>query len=328
METLATPFLNRPGAAQAPRTFVIHAHRDWTASITAGDHEFFRKLSRQASARGLPSRVVAAGSNASRLMLEQRHVHLIVGGPPGYGPGRLHARPAHVWGFWYLDEVGTGWHSSLRFARFHPEEVDAEKAAWFFNGVTGYMLRENVSNRPQQPRLPQPLPDAAAVIFCQTETPAEPFQYLTVEQMIRVTARTHPDRRVYVKPHPDQTKPDRKRLMDIAADHVNVSVTDASVHDLTAASEIAVTQNSAAGFEALMQRKPVITCGKSDYWHATLTPKSENDLRDALLYGPEEMRDFPFEKYLYWFLDRNCLEPARPEFAKRAWARIRDKALL
>nr|WP_253913377.1 hypothetical protein [Pseudoruegeria sp. HB172150] len=146
--------------------------------------------------------------------------------------------------------------------------------------------------------------------------------------MIRIAATTCAEERIYVKPHPDQSKQDRKALFEIAADYRNVTVTVASVHDLSAASRMVVTQNSSAGFEALMQRKCVITCGKSDYWHATLTPRRENDLRDALLYGSEEMNGFPYEKYLYWFLGQSCLEPAKDNFTRRAWTRIRDKVFL
>ena len=174
-----------------------------------------------------------------------------------------------------------------------------------------------------------PLQPAAAVIYCQEiEDSHNRSHYLTTEQMIRTTASTCREELVYVKPHPAQSKPARKAIMDVAADYQNVIVSEASLHDLTEASRVVVTQNSAAGFEALMQRRCVITCAKSDYWHATLTPKRESDLREALQFGPEAMADFPYEKYLYWFLDRNCLEPAKDEFAKRAWARIRDKAFL
>ncbi len=89
-----------------------------------------------------------------------------------------------------------------------------------------------------------------------------------------------------------------------------------------------VTQNSAAAFEALMQKKPVITCARSDFWHATLTARNVGDLREALLHGSEAMANFAFEKYFYWLLSRNCLEPQQDDFAARAWARIRDKAYL
>ena len=52
------------------------------------------------------------------------------------------------------------------------------------------------------------------------------------------------------------------------------------------------------------------------------------DLAEALRFGPEAMADFEYEKFFYWFLDRNCLEPAKEEFTQRAWARIKDKAYL
>jgi hypothetical protein len=253
----------------------------------------------------------------------------MVGDLPSYGRGRLHAMPTYIWGFWYLDEVGVHWNSSLRFARFCPNEVDSGKAEYFYNGVTGYMLRENVSKFPQEVRMKNPMQPAAAVIYCQEiEGYHNRSYYLNTEQMIRITAQTCPDDLVYVKPHPLQSKTMRKAIMDVAADYRNVTVSDASVHDLTDASRMVITQNSAAGFEALMQKRCVITCGKSDYWHATLTPKRESDLREALKFGPEAMADFPYEKYLYWFLHLNCLEPAKDDFAKRAWARIKDKVFL
>lgn len=328
MENLARP-LFRQSEIQERKSLIIHCAAGWLKSVQEGKHDFFRKLVRHVTLNGMTSRVVAAEGHAARLMMEQNHLHLMVGCPPGYGHGRLHAVPSHVWGFWYLDELGADWHSSLRFQRFRPDEIDAEKAEYFFNGVTGYMLRENVSKRAQPARLEQPLAPAAAVIFCQEiELQQERCHYLTTEQMIRVTAETHRDETIYVKPHPDQPKLVRKALFDLAAQFPNVRVLDASIHDLIQASRAVVTQNSSAGFEALMQKKPVITCAKSDYWHATLTPRRESDLRDALLYGEDEMADFAFERYLYWFLERHCLEPAKKDFGQRAWVRIRDKLCL
>lgn len=328
MEMLA-PSLTRQSQVQERKALVIHCAAGWLKSVQDGKHDFFRKLTRHVTLHGMTSRLVAAEGHAARLLLEQNHLHLMVGCPPGYAPGRLHANPSHIWGFWYLDEIGAGCHSSLRFARFHPSMVDAEKAAYFFNGVTSYMLTENVSKRSQPPRAPQPLPEASATVFCQEiELAQERSHYLTTEQMVRLAAETHPGERVYVKPHPEQPQLVRKALFDLASRYRNVTISEASVHDLIQASRMVVTQNSSAGFEALMQSKPVITCGKSDYWHATLTPRTEADLHDALRFGPEEMAEFPFEKYFYWFLDRNCLEPAKKDFGPRAWARIRDKLCL
>lgn len=313
----------------AHNALVIHAAEAWYKSIQDGKFDFFTKLVRHATRQGVASRIVTLGGATSDLLLGQDHINIIVGDAPSYGPNRLHALPGYLWGFWYFDELGVFANSSLRFARFAPQQIDEAKAQYFFNGVTSYMLRENVSKQSQEVRMKNPLQEAAAVVYCQEiEGAAWRSHSLTTEEMIRTTAATCKDSRVYIKPHPNQSKAGRKAILDIAADYQNAQVSDASVHDLTQASRMVVTQNSAAGFEALMQRRCVITCGKSDYWHATLTPKTVPDLREALKFGPEAMADFPYEKYFYWFLDRNCLEPSKPEFERRAWARIKDKFFL
>ncbi|MEL7114658.1 MAG: hypothetical protein AAGP08_03565 [Pseudomonadota bacterium] len=325
MQNLRSAF----GARQTPsvpHALVIHADGDWYKSIQDGKFDFFTKLVRHATRQGVASRIVALGGQTSKLLLDQDHINIIVGDSPSYGPNRLHALPGYLWGFWYFDELGVFANSSLRFARFAPEQIDEKKARYFFNGVTSYMLRENVSKAPQEPRMKAPMDPAAVVVFCQEiESAGFRTHYITTEQMIRTAASICKDERIYVKPHPNQSKAARKAILDIAADYQNAHVSDASVHDLVEASRMVVTQNSAAGFEALMQRRCVITCAKSDYRHATLTPKTVTDLKEALLFGAEAMADFDYEAYLYWFLDRNSLEPAKPEFEKRAWARIKDK---
>ena len=316
-------------ATSEPSALVIHAEGSWFKSIQDGKFDFFTKLVRHATKQGISSRIVATGGSTSRLLLDQDHINIIVGDQPSYGANRMHVLPGYIWGFWYLDEVGVFANSSLRFARFAAEEIDADKAEYFFNGVSGHMLRENVSKAPQEVRMKNPMRAAAAVIYCQDIEHLTPrTHFLTTEQMIRTAAETCKDELVYVKPHPSQNKTMRKVLMDIAADYQNVIISDASIHDLTDAARMVLTQNSAVGFEALMQKRCVITCAKSDYWHATLTPKTVPDLKEALQYGPEAMSDFPYAKYFYWFLERNSLEPAKAEFEKRAWSKIQEKFAL
>ena len=327
-DTVRSSFQARRSGGEA-RALVIHAEGSWLKSIQDEKFDFFNKLVKHAVTQGFTTRFVAAEGSASKMLLGQDHINIMVGDLPGYGRNLLHAMPSYVWGFWYFDEVGVHWNSSMRFARFAPEQIDRDKAEYFFNGVTGYMLRENVSKFPQEVRMKNPLQPAAAVVFCQEiEGYRNRSHYLSTEQMIRTAASTCKDEKVYVKPHPAQSKMSRKAVLDVAADYQNVVVSDASIHDLIEASRCVVSQNSAAGFEALMHRRCVITCGKSDYWHATLTARRDGDLREALQFGPEAMADFDYAKYLYWFLDRNCLEPAKDEFTKRAWARIKDKMFL
>ncbi|MBU0642050.1 MAG: hypothetical protein KJ731_20690 [Alphaproteobacteria bacterium] len=328
MEQLKSPLAAR-NIPKGVKSCVVHGYGSWFDAIGHGRHDFFTKLMPKLTREGITPYLVEGDSRTSRALLLENHLHIIVGGPAMFGPTILHAYPSYLWGFWYFDELGHGANSSLRFSRFPEHEVDREQADYFFNGVTGFMLRENVSKLGQEPRMDAPLRPATATILCQAienETPRT--HYLTTKEMIVTAAEFDRDAVVYVKPHPHQGKLGRRHILEICADHPNVKVSDASIHDLIEAARVVITQNSSAGFEALMQRKPVVTCGKSDYWHATLTPRNISELRDAIGFGPETMSSFDYAGYFNWFLEKQCLEPAKDNFAPRAWARVRDKLIL
>jgi hypothetical protein len=311
------------------KSVIIHAYGSWYEALGQNKHDFFTKLAQKLKHHDISPYLVNGNSRTSRGLLTQAHLHIIVGGPAMYGPGILHAFPSYIWGFWYFDELGFGSNSSLRLTSYTSDDNDQDEAEFFFNGVTGYMLRENVSTLPQEQRFDAPLHTATAVIFCQRNNLALPRpNHLTTDQMIETAARFDPNTIVYVKLHPHQSKVGRQHILETCAAFPNVQTTQASVHDLIQSARVVITQNSAAGFEALMQKKPVITCAKSDYWHATLTPHTIEDLHAALENGPEIMRDFDYEGYFHWFLAKRCLEPSKDNFADRAWDRVRDKLMI
>ena len=307
------------------RTVVLHTNEYWHAPIRDGRIDFFDKLFKLLVHKGVAIRLVSLGGTASDVLLGQDHLNIIVGDKNRAGRNLLYAAPTYIWGFWYLDPKGVNWTSSIRRAAFDPGQVDLERAEYFFNGVSGYMLRENVSRAPQPPRADPPLEPAAAVIFCQDiQALDDPPHFLNTADIIRTTAdAVHGI--VYVKPHPNQSRGELRRIEAAVTACPNAQISVASVHDLVGAARVVVTQNSAAGFEALMQRKPVITCARSDFWHATLTPRTAADLAEAVRFGPAAMADFAYEKYFWWFLEGHCLEPQKEDFDARVWARIRDR---
>lgn len=307
---------------------LIHAQQSWRDSILSGKHDFFVKLGAMLRARGFDPVVIGADRPAARTLRGRCALDLIVGDQPGTGPRCLHALPSPVWGFWYLDPLGVHAHSSLVWRDFCPGSVDADRARWFFDGVAGHMLRENISKFPQAPR-GAPLPPARAVVFLQDIDRFRIRQhYLNTDDMLTTTLTALAGQRVYVKPHPDQSPDSLARVRAILSDHPAAQISTASLHDLIAASAMVVTQNSAAGFEALMQRKPVITCARAAYHHATCVAKTPHSLTIALADAPARMAGFPFDKYLTWFLADACLEPAKPDFDARAWAIIADRLFL
>ncbi|TYP85408.1 capsular polysaccharide biosynthesis protein [Maritimibacter alkaliphilus HTCC2654] len=331
VEEIATPASARMLMKQGRRVLIIHADRDKLDSVVNGTDGFFPKLAERALRDGIQTRVVRAESKVAAMMSAPglRNVHITMGDAPRYVPDALHVALGPVSGFWYLDEVGVKANSSIRFNQFAPERIEKEPAEYFFNGVTGWMLSHNVSPIRQPARVDGGLDRARATIFCQEiERHTHRAHFLTTEEMIRTVAEHERERLIYLKPHPAQSKPMRRDIIAVAQDYPNVMVTDASVHDLAAAADIVVTQNSGAGFEALMQKKTVVTCAKSDYWQATLTARTATELREAMDYGRASMKGFPYEKFLYWFLHRHLLEVAKDNFADRAWERIADKVFL
>lgn len=315
--------LRHPGQLLSGKTpLVVHASEDWHDKIRAGQIDFFETIAARAGAHGHKPLLVAMGSLLSRAVLETDHRQIVIGKLRPRGATILHAHPSYLWGFWYLDPCGYYWHSSLVERRFDPGVVDDAQAEWFFNGVAGHMTRKNVSKLPQPARGGSDLAPAAAVVFLQQIDGFKTrVHHVDTLEMIEQTARGA-DGTVYVKLHPVQSDDTRAAVLALCADLGNVEVTAANVHDLIAISEVTVTQNSATGFEALMQRKPVITCARIDYHHATVVARSGPELRRAVRTAPQMLAGFPYEKYLYWFLHENMLEPRQPAFAERAWTRL------
>ncbi len=326
MELITTP---RKARATGARRVVFHATDNWLAQVEANSAPIFKQIQEALAGKSIPCQLIKHASKAAEVALtDPDAAHIMLGAPALFGPRILHLSQAPIWGFWHLDELGAGWQSSLRLSEFDAHNIDEDRASYFFNGVSGYMLRENVSIEPQEHRMHGTLQGAKATVFCQPQTEdAAQSTYLSTEEMIRTAAEFDPKATVYVKLSLEHLKDERRHIMAVTQDYPNVKLSEASVHDLVEASDLVITQNATAGFEALMQKCPVITCAKSPYWHATLTAKNRADLREALEYGTLAMFDFPYEKYFYWSLQKHGFEPAKEVFAKRFLARFDDKIM-
>ncbi|MFC3182855.1 capsular polysaccharide export protein, LipB/KpsS family [Cypionkella sinensis] len=306
-----------------PASVIVHAGESWYQDVALGRFDFFEKLGHRAQEEGLTALLAPSESAVSaQLLQDRRHVHILIGPRAPIGPGILHAHPGYLRGFWYLDPVGVNMASSLIRRAFKPDQIDAKAARFFFNGVAGWNLRQNVSKFPQAER--RVLPAAFATLFLQDiEHFASPVHYIETTKMLKLVAREADGARVYVKLHPLQRAETVAWVQQQARKLANLVISDASVHDLAQAAQMVVTQNSAAGFEALMQKKPVITCAQCDYHHATVVANRPALLVQALHSATLSHAGFDYEKYLYWFLAQNLLEPAKPEFPDLAWARIK-----
>lgn len=297
------------------RLLIVHAKESWFESVRTGKFDFFLKIEMATLQYGIRCKVVRAESQFSRKLRRKEHIHLILGEVPDTGERALHVMPSYVWGFWYLDRYGVHAKSSIGTLDFQPSSIEQAPAEYFFNGVSGHMLRENISKFPQAKRLETPLETADVVVFLQQiDSYKEKVHFVDTRTMISVAAKVFKKGRVFVKAHPAMSETARADIVNLCESYENITLSDASVHDLIAASSVVLTQNSAAGFEALMQKKPVVTCAKTDYWHATSVARSADELADKLESAAAELKNFPYEKYLYWFLHEHNLEPQSEDF--------------
>lgn len=303
----------------AGRRLIVHAAESWFEAVRSGRFDFFVKLAATARAEGVQALLVKAERPASLRLLGQRGLHLMIGPRHPVAPHVLHVHPGYLWGFWYLDPEGVNYRSSLTHRPFDPAGIDPQEAAAFGRDLRDRLVAANVSKFPQAARAA--LPPAYAAIFVQEiERYGTPVHHIDTETMLRVTAEAAQGAPVLVKLHPAQSPDTAARLTALAASLPGVTITAASLHDIAAAARVIVTQNSAAGFEALVQHRPVITCAVSDYAAATVVARRPADLAQALRDAPARLAAFPYDAFLYWFLRQTQFEPAAPDFAARVWA--------
>jgi len=305
-----------------PDALIVHAHGKRYNAVAQGRLSFFERIAEHGLSLGIPSYLVDQSDIASKILRDSNHINIIFGPSQEDGENIFHADESYIVGFWYLDPKGVFWNSSLQEKSFDQTKIDIKKATYFFNGVSGFMTRENYSKRPQSDRAASTLPGAQAVIFTQNiEKYMRPIHHLTLREIVETTA-SGSDELVYLKPHPLFDAGALKSLADICKPFPNVQISNASVHDLIQASGLVISQNSAAGFEAMMHQTPAILCAECDYHHGAMTARTPQQLTDAIQNAPSFAKSFPFTKYFYWFLHDQMLEVQKPDFADRAWTRL------
>jgi|GEM_PF-2735920 len=88
---------------------------------------------------------------------------------------------------------------------------------------------------------------------------------------------------VVVKKHPMDSRLETDRLLESFSKKYNhLQVSRAPIHALVSGARCVVTINSGVGIEALLQLKPVITTGRSEYGEATLVAHDMDQLKAAL----------------------------------------------
>ena len=218
----------------------------------------------------------------------------------------LNAGVAYFWEYWHLDAQGTKAFSSIGGRHYEPAAVSETRSRTFAANLRK-RYRDKRRSKYDQPMDQRSFAQGALAVFFQGDYPvksgASTWDDLEILEAVQAEAG---DRPIVVKPHPhSSTKTDMYRLQKAAQMDTRITVTDANVHDILAASACTVSVNSTVALEGFLQGVPAILFGRADFHHVAACVDQETRFAAAL--DQALARQVDYDRYLAWYFLKNCL---------------------
>ncbi len=217
-------------------------------------------------------------------------------------------RRAYHYPFWQIEPVPQRWRFRVARARYAPQQIDPAEARAFAD-----QLRKRV--------LPGPPPVHGDLVLVPLQghiRRCRSFQVASPLRMIETVART--GRRTVATLHPGESynPADLAALDSLAARHPNLTVGGDTMRLLRDCAFV-VTQNSAVAFDGYLLGKPAVLFAQIDFHHIGLNV-AELGAERALEQAPTHRPDF--DRYLFWFLQKQAINASRPDAGARILAQM------
>lgn len=295
------------------RPFRIHLDPASLRQARAGGHNFLNKLAEVLSEHGFAPELRDDGP-VERLRSAVLPGWSLFHMEPPEGERSLVFRRAYVTPFWQIDHSEKRWEWGVARARFDPASVDRAEAQAFarfwrkrlYSSETEGQGGEDFTFVPLQARLEEQRSFQAAAPLRMLET---------------VLDRLAP-RPVIATLHPKVRYGEHEiaALDRLCARHPRLAVRRLPAPELLRRCAMVVTENSAAAFEALFFRKPVLLFAGIDFHHPFASVWRDGmDAAFDSLAGPEP----DYDAYLWWYLQGQSLNAGKPDIKARIAARLR-----
>ena len=125
-------------------------------------------------------------------------------------------------------------------------------------------------------------------------------------QMIETVLEHDPDREVLAKLHPKETYAAAEmRALERLAEHPRLRIVEGDLEPYLAGGDYVVAMNSSVVLKGLFFEKPAILFADCEFHHICQSVPRDGDVAGAFR---QVMAARPaFEKYLFWYLQRNCI---------------------
>jgi hypothetical protein len=230
-------------------------------------------------------------------------------------PMALNLGIAYLGGYFYVDSKGVNFESAVTDKQFHPARVPLDRAQAFFAELRQTWVEARKSRQPQKDTRQDFGQGHLAVFLQDWSDPVERAQLVDSETMVRTVVEGAGGRRVVVKPHPRyKGRETRAILKYLRGSGADVQITDANVHDILHGAAATVSISSSLALEGMLHRVPAILFGRMDLHHCATTVANPADWPAALTAALGT--DWPFERYLLWFLRWQNIDASRPFLPK------------
>lgn len=284
------------------KKFIIHSHESMRINIASGQHKFSNLMQKLFEDIGFECQLK---DHTTRQIVRARidqnyHIFHING---AQGPRALNMRKSFYNPFWTIEKPNTRHWGRIAHKAFNPQIVGPGLATPFFKR----MKRNHIEAGHEQAEYVGHVLIPMQGKLCKKR----PWQFADLATMVQTIRTNDPDRHIILKPHPREVYSQAElSLVKALAHQPNVEVVDAPIHALLSGCAYVATQNSAVAFEGILLRKPAILFAQAHYHHLFPVIRKPEDAAEA--FARVKAENFPFEKYLYWYLHMNSINVRHP----------------
>jgi len=280
--------------------------------MRAGKHHRFFSPAREAFQEiGFDVNILEDTDNARQASIEKNSYALFHYKDP-FHDHALDARSAYIGPFYKLESQTYRQDFRATSKAFRPARINGDLARKFFKN-----WQKNV--------IGQPTPEHIGAVLIPLQgklTRCRVGQSMSPIEMIKTTLELETTRPVIIKKHPREDYSDAElEALDQVLQHPRAHLAQGDLNNLLAGCAYVVAQNSSVALKGLFHRKPGILFAHSEFHHAfqSVQYRPVEQCFAHVLENPP-----PFAKFLFWYLQRNCINTSREFVQERILQQCRE----
>ncbi len=296
----------------AIKTLDIYLPEGLCRHLNAGKkHPFFTATIAAFSENGFDVNLII-DTDAARMASLDKNAYAMFHYKDPFHDHALDARSAYIGPFYKLESETYRQDFRTTGKKFRPAKIDGKLAQRFFRN-----WRENV--------IGQPTPAHIGAVFIPLQgklTRCRVGQSMSPIEMIKTTLQHEQNRRIVIKKHPrEDYSAAELHALDQVLQHPRAALVDGDLNDILAGCDYVVAQNSSVALKGLFHRKPGILFAHSEFHHAfqSVQYRPVAECFDRVLAHPPA-----YAKFLFWYLQRNCINTSREFVKDRIIAQCRE----